>query len=140
MNTRQKCILIGLKRDGDALKSRPCPTGYHVGMERQKWRDGQEGFVRVDPRRWIGRDVTTSESAMNSKAYKALEAAGLVERHNLNDSTQTTHLRLTDAGRIVAEHLRDEDAADAYLPNSAQTVAPQAGGAGEPPERGPADA
>lgn len=138
MNARQKCILIGLKRDGDALKSRPCPVGYHIGMERQAWRDGQEGFVRVDPRRWIGRDVTTSESAMNSKAYKALEAAGLVERHNLTDGMPTTHLRLTDAGRIAAEHLAA--AAAAYLPNSAQTVTPQAGGAGEAPQRGPADA
>lgn len=77
--------------------------------------------MRLNPREWIGRDVTASESAMNSKAYKQLEANGLIERHNLTGGMQTTHLRLTPAGKIAAEHLAES------LPNSAQTVRLPAG-------------
>lgn len=107
MNARKQAILAGLLAATDAAKTSTAPSGYGVGMARARWQDAQAGFIPVDAGRWTGRGGSASESAMNSKAYKSLEADGLVERHNLTGGTVTTHLRLTDAGRIAAQSLVD---------------------------------
>ncbi len=65
----------------------------------------QDRMAKVNPTEWTGQETTASRSVMNSRSYKRLEAAGLIERLNLGFGKQTTHLRLTEEGREIAEQL-----------------------------------
>ncbi len=106
MTYRQTSILTGLLRDEIAFKKQSCPAGYGCGMERHAWREAQEGLIRLNAPQWLGHGLSASDSVMLSRDYKALEERGLVERHALGcNGRQTTHLRLTESGRIAAGHL-----------------------------------
>ena len=71
-----------------------------------------EWMVATNPTEWLGEPLTPSLRTMVSRAYKKLEAAGLVIRVNYYGEAKTTHLQLTDAGRSLAQSLlqkKDEE-------------------------------
>ncbi len=71
----------------------------------RKVKFAKDDMAAVNPTEWTGQQTTSSTSVMNGRSYKRLEAAGFIERLNLGFGRQTTHLRLTAAGKIEAQQL-----------------------------------
>lgn len=70
----------------------------------------EESAVRLDLRRWLGHQPSGAESKAASRAYRAWEAAELVDRLNADGtSTRTTHLRILPAGEQLAAELSTKD-------------------------------
>jgi DNA-binding HxlR family transcriptional regulator len=69
----------------------------------------RRGLVRPNVDSWLGRTPTASERVLFSRDYRRLEAMGLLERVNERNGRRTTHLRLTEAGRRLAERLLSPD-------------------------------
>ncbi len=65
----------------------------------------KDDLAAVNPTVWTRQTTTSSTSVMNGRSYKRLETAGFIERLNLGFGRQTTHLRLTTAGKIEAQQL-----------------------------------
>lgn len=63
----------------------------------------RRGLVRPALERWLGGTPTASERVLFSRDYRRLEAMGLLERVNERRGRRTTHLRLTEAGKRLAE-------------------------------------
>ena len=115
LNERQRLIPAGVLKDHRALIN--MPTGRDVGLSgdalgrrRLVVRDAQAGLVPMNLAGWIGHTPTPSECVLFHREYARLEGMGLLERHNLRGGTRTSHLRLTSAGRWVAEGLLAEEA------------------------------
>lgn len=108
MNHREQAILTGLYSDVVAISAIPMPSGYGYGIEKARIRDAQHGAVAIDPAKWIGRNVTASESVMNARAYKSLEELGFIER--INAAVKTRALRITEAGIVAAKELLAQEA------------------------------
>jgi len=100
-------ILVGLVSTLDDLAGRPVPSGYGVGMDRRRVLDAREGLVECRSIR-----CHASNRMQTSRAYGDLDRRGLIERVALGSGTATTHLRITDDGRAIAEQLRAEAARD----------------------------
>lgn len=96
-------ILVGLVSIMDDLAERPVPSGYGVGMDRRRVLDAREGLVEC---RSI--QCHASNRMQTSRAYGDLDRRGLIERVALGRGAATTHLRLTAAGRALAEQLQQE--------------------------------
>jgi hypothetical protein len=107
MNHREEAILLGVFCDLERYENMPSDPGYGTTSDRLRRRDARLGRVPIDPARWLRRAITPSESVMNSKAYSKLESRGLVVRIKGYAEKQTTHLRLTPAGRDAAQQIRD---------------------------------
>lgn len=116
LNAKEKAVLAGVLRDADALAgtdpaSLGLPYGPKLGRVKMKVADAKAGNVPTNLAGWIGHAPSPSESVMFHRAYKRLEALGLLERVNLYGyGERTTHLRLTDAGERIARQLVEMEA------------------------------
>ena len=111
LNAKEKAVLAGVLRDAEDLAgldpaSLGLPHGVALGRVKMKVADAKGGHVPMNLAGWIGHAPSHSESVMFHRAYKRLEALGLVERANLYGyGKRTSHLRLTDAGERIARQL-----------------------------------
>jgi len=113
VNNRQRIILTGVLADQRRIANQD--VGQFDGMSRQqrgrhrlRIAEARAGLVPIDLAGWLGREPTNSERVMFHREYGRLEARGLIERCNLHGGhrgRRTTHLRLTSAGRRLAEDL-----------------------------------
>jgi hypothetical protein len=67
------------------------------------FRRASEGLVAMNLASWLGYVPTPSDRVGLARDCQRLADMGLLERHNLAGGARTTHLRLTEAGRKVAE-------------------------------------
>lgn len=111
---RQRSILVGVLADQQHLAS--LPVGADAGLSRDQLgrrriivRDAQAGLVPMNLAGWLGHVPSNSECVLCHREYMRLEGMGLLERHNLRGGRRTSHLRLTPAGRWVAESLLAEE-------------------------------
>jgi hypothetical protein len=118
LNERQWLILMGVYRDQKHLAGLPWSGEVGVsrdalGRHRIRIRHAREGLVPMNLADWIGHAPTNSECVLFHREYAKLEDMGLIERHNLHGGRRTSHLKLTEAGRQLAEKLlaeeRDQD-------------------------------
>jgi hypothetical protein len=114
LNERQQVILMGILHDQKRLAG--LPWGGEVGVSRDalgrhrlRIRYAREGLVPMNLADWIGHAPTNSECVLFHREYARLEDMGLIVRHNPYGGRRTSHLRLTEAGRVLAEHLLVED-------------------------------
>jgi hypothetical protein len=121
MNKFETAILKGVARCLEDILSGTNPSD-RANMEwdsmkrarhREAWNNAQCGIVSVDLPRFLGRFPSDSERTQASRAYKALERAGLVERLSSDWSDRTLALRLTEAGLAALKALRGEPAPEA---------------------------
>ena len=111
---RQRAILTGVLADQRHLSA--LPVGADMGLSRDQLgrrrmivRDAQAGLVPMDLAGWLGHVPSNSECVLCHREYLRLEGMGLLERHNQRGGRRTSHLRLTPAGRWVAEGLLAEE-------------------------------
>jgi hypothetical protein len=111
LNPKEKAVLAGVLRDVEDLAgldpaSLGLPYGLARGRVKMKVADAKAGYVPMNLADWIGHAPSPSESVVFHRAYKRLEALGLVERANLYGyGERTSHLRLTEAGERIARQL-----------------------------------
>ena len=105
---RQEAILAGILRDQRAIAA----AGWHAGDNlppqqrgrlRVAFRRASEGLVAMNLASWLGFVPSPSDRVGLARDCQRLAALGLLERHNLTGGGRTTHLRLTEAGRKMAE-------------------------------------
>jgi hypothetical protein len=112
----ERAVLIGVLADLERWRAADWHGGDHLGgLASGRWRIDwraarEEGLVRLAPSSWLGRALTPTTVKRLSRAYAALEAAGLIERLAMHGG-RTTHLRLTEAGTIEARRLTATEAA-----------------------------
>lgn len=111
LNQKEKAVLLGVFADHERLANLPMnPAGMAYGPQLGAYRlritDAREGYVPMNLAGWIGHTPTPSECVMYHRAYKRLDAAGLLERVNLNGGRRTSHLRLTAPGEATARNLQ----------------------------------
>jgi hypothetical protein len=113
LNGRQRLILLGVLQDQRQLA---LPWGDDHGMSRDalgrrrlRIRQAREGMVPMALEGWIRHMPSNSEHVLYHRACVQLEGMGLLERHNLAGGARTTHLKLTPAGRWVAQRLLAEE-------------------------------
>ena len=111
---RQRAILVGILADQRHLSA--LPVGADMGLSRDQLgrrriivRDAQAGLVPMNLADWLGHVPTNSDCVLCHREYLRLEGMGLLERHNQRGGRRTSHLRLTPAGRWVAEGLLAEE-------------------------------
>jgi hypothetical protein len=111
---RQRAILTGILADQQRLSA--LPVGANVGLSRDQLgrrrmivRDAQAGLVPMNLADWLGHVPSNSDCVLCHREYLRLEGMGLLERHNQRGGRRTSHLRLTPAGRWVAEALLGEE-------------------------------
>ncbi len=110
MNYRQRAILVGILRDVERLSRLPLQGGRDYAIERYIIADAKLGLVRCNPAEWLGHELTASDRTMVSQAYKQLAEQGFIERHAAGSGgRQLTHVSLTPAGKIAAQHLADAE-------------------------------
>jgi len=114
LNERQRLILMGVLHDQQRLASLPWSGDVGVprdilGRYRLRIRHAREGLVPMDLADWIGRAPTNSECVLFHREYARLEDLGLIQRHNLHGGRRTSHLKLTEGGRALAERLLAEE-------------------------------
>jgi hypothetical protein len=114
LTTRQQLILSGALRDlthYTALTPRFEPGDLRLVAERVRIDDATHGIVRTDPAAWLHKALTPSEYVMLCRDYRRLESLGLIERLAFGmDGARQTHIRLTDAGRELAEKFEAQEA------------------------------
>lgn len=120
---RQRLILAGILRDLGRLITLPqhaagaCPV-VQSRRQRHRVQTARAGLVAIDLAGWLGRQPTCGQRMAFCREYARLERLGLLARVNLCGGLRTTHLRLTLAGRKVAQRLlaeQDAIAADETL-------------------------
>jgi hypothetical protein len=115
VNNRGRLVLMSVLQDQRRLAEQDSqavhgPT-HHVSGRQQRGRhrlriaQAQAGLVPIDLAGWLEREPTNSERVLFHREYLRLEDSGLIERCNLHGGRRTTHLRLTAAGRELAEDL-----------------------------------
>jgi hypothetical protein len=111
LTQRQCTVLLGVLEDQRRLIDMPTDVGSRLdrGRHRITVRNAQNGLVPVNLPGWLGRAPTNSDHVLFHREYLRLEGMGLIERVSLNGGRRTTHLRLTAAGRRMAEALGAEE-------------------------------
>ena len=111
LTQRQRSVLLGVLEDQRRLADMPTDIGSRLDRGRQRItvRNAQAGLVPMNLAGWLGRAPTNSEHVLFHREYLRLEGMGLLERCSLTGGRRTTHLRLTPAGRHMAEALLAEE-------------------------------
>jgi len=111
LTQRQRTVLLGVLEDQRRLADMPTDVGSRLdrGRHRITVRNAQNGLVPMNLPGWLGRAPTNSDHVLFHREYLRLEGMGLIERISLTRGRRTTHLRLTPAGRRMAEALWAEE-------------------------------
>ncbi len=114
LTPRQRLVLIGVLQDQRRLAEGL--YGDSAGLSREAWgrhrlraMQARDGLVPMALADWIGHAPTNSEHVLYHREYARLEDRGLLVRCNPFGGRRTTHLKLTPAGRRVAEDLLAEE-------------------------------
>ena len=113
-NDRQRLILMGVLQDQKRLAAMPWGDNHSMsrdalGRHRLRVRQAREGMAPMALEDWIGHMPSNSEHVLYHREYQRLEGMGLLVRCNPFGGYRTTHLKLTPAGRHVAEKLLAEE-------------------------------
>jgi hypothetical protein len=113
-NERQRLILMGVLQDQKRLAEMPWGDAHSMqrdalGRHRLRIRQAREGLVPMTLEEWIGHMPSNSEHVLYHRENQRLEGMGLLVRCNPFGGHRTTHLKLTPAGRRVAEQLLAEE-------------------------------
>ena len=113
-NERQRLILMGVLQDQKRLAEMPWGDAHSMqrdalGRHRLRIRQAREDLVPMALENWIGHLPSNSEHVLYHREHQRLEAMGLLVRCNPFGGHRTTHLKLTPAGRRVAEQLLAEE-------------------------------
>ena len=111
LTQRQRTVLLGVLDDQRRLADMETDVGSRLDRGRQRItvRNAQNGLVPMNLAGWLGRSPTNSDHVLFHREYLRLEGTGLIERVSLTGGRRTTHLRLTPAGRCMAEALWAEE-------------------------------
>ena len=111
MTQRQRTVLLGVLEDQRRLANMATDVGSRLDRGRQRItvRNAQDGLVPMNLPGWLGRAPTNSDHVLFHREYLRLEGMGLIQRVSLTGGRRTTHLRLTPAGRHMAEALLAEE-------------------------------
>lgn len=114
LNNRQRRILVGMLQDQQRLAAMPWGDDHSMSRDalrrhRLRIRQAREGMVPMALEDWLGHPTTNSDHVLCHRACLRLEGMGLVVRCNPFGGQRTTHLKLTPAGRRVAERLLAEE-------------------------------
>ena len=114
LNDRQWLILTGVLQDLQRLAAMPCGDDYGMsrvalGRHRLRAQRARAGLVPMALENWMGHAPSNSEHVLCHREYARLEDMGLLVRCNPLGGRRTTHLKLTAAGRRVAERLLAEE-------------------------------
>ena len=114
LNERQRLILMGVLQDQKRLAAMPWGDGHGMsrlamGRDRLRIRQAREGMVPMALEAWLGHAPTNSDRVLCSREFQRLEDMGLVVRCNPMGGHRTTHLKLTPAGREVAQRVLAEE-------------------------------
>jgi hypothetical protein len=117
---RQRTVLIGVLEDHRRLADMPTDIGSRLDRGRQRItvRNAQNGLVPMNLPGWLDRAPTNSDHVLFHREYLRLEGMGLIQRVSVTGGRRTTHLRLTPAGRRMAEALWAEE----YGPDSDEDI------------------
>lgn len=114
LSNRQELVLKGVLRNQQDLMH--LPVSGDLGLQREQLgrrriqvRNAQSGLVPMNLAGWIGHTPSNSECVLYHREYLRLEGMGLLVRCNFYGGRRTSHLKLTTAGRIVAERLLAEE-------------------------------
>ncbi len=105
IKNREIAILVGLTADIDSGKTEYSPSAREDYTQYKRVRAAHDETAICDPGKWLGIEITASQSVMNSRSYKRLEESGFVERVHSEHSIKTSALRLTPQGRAEVERL-----------------------------------
>lgn len=110
LTQRQHIVLLGILEDQRRLSDMPTDAGSRLDRGRQRItiRNAQNGLVPMNLAGWLGRAPTNSDHVLFHREYLRLEGMGLIQRVSLTGGRRTTHLRLTPAGRRMADALLAE--------------------------------
>ena len=113
-NDRQRRILVGVLQDQKRLAAMPWGDDHSMsrdalGRRRLRVRRAREGMVPMALEDWIGHVPSNTDHVLCHRATVQLEGMGLLVRCNPFGGRRTTHLKLTPAGRHVAEQLLAEE-------------------------------
>ncbi len=113
-NERQRLILMGVLQDQKRLAEMPWGDAHGMsrdalGRHRLRIHQAREGMVPIALENWIGHQPTNSEHVLYHREHQRLEGMGLLVRCNPFGGHRTTHLKLTPAGKRVAEQLMAEE-------------------------------
>jgi hypothetical protein len=113
-NDRQRRILVGVFQDQERLAAMPRGDDQSMsrdalGRHRLRIRQAREGMVPMALEDWLGHAPSNSDHVLCHREYQRLEGMGLLLRCNPFGGHRTTHLKLTPAGRRVAERLLAEE-------------------------------
>ena len=113
LNDRQRRILLGVFQDQRRLAGADwngCGMSRDaLGRHRLRVRQARQGMAPMALEEWLGRPATNSDRVLCHRACVQLEGMGLLVRCNPYGGRRTTHLKLTSAGRRVAEKLLAEE-------------------------------
>jgi hypothetical protein len=108
----QRDILCAVWRAYQAEAPHDRPLSDRDGMVLGHWGIPWSGrHVKVTRRdqSWTGRGQSARQRAADSRALRRLEYRGLIVRRNrIGDGRYTTHVRLTDEGKAVAQRLTSD--------------------------------
>ncbi len=117
LTPRQRLVIMGVLQDQRRLAEGLSDDG--AGLSREAWgrhrlraTQARDGLVPMALAEWISHAPTNSEHVLYHREYARLEDRGLLVRCNPYGGRRTTHLKLTPAGRRVAEELLMEEFGD----------------------------
>jgi hypothetical protein len=113
MNRFEQAILLGIASSIDNWKAATVEFHDHTLQDVRRWRQQMnrktaaehDGAV-IDAAEFLGRTPTASETVMASRAYRRLEADGLIQRVESEWSTRTRAVLLLPAGQAKVQELR----------------------------------
>jgi len=111
---RQKAALLGILQDERTIAAQDYHGGDSLeymqrGNYRLKIKRAKAGYVPINLAGWLGFPPSNGDVVMFCRAHERLERMGLIERVSMSGGRRTTHLKLTVAGRGMAEQLLAEE-------------------------------
>lgn len=115
LNKRQRLVLLGVLQDEQDIMNLPVSGNLglsreQIGRRRIQVRNAQAGMVPMNLAGWIGHVPSNSECVLYHREYLRLEDMGLLQRCNFWGGRRTSHLKLTETGRRVAQQVLAEEA------------------------------
>jgi hypothetical protein len=129
LNPKQKIVLAGVLRNQRTLAGLDYHAADHSpsiqrGRHRLAIVRAREGAVPIDLNDWLDRRPTNSDRVMYCRELDRLEIMGLLHRVNFyadrRAMRRASHVKLTAAGREVAERLLAGEAAAECRPPTGQ--------------------
>ena len=127
VNNRQRVILVGVLQDLQRLAHVSLAdlggmSRAERGRIRFRVQRADAGIVPMNLAEWLDGTPTPSDRVLFHREYARLESMGLLERCNFHGGKRTSHLKLTAAGRALAQRLQDEESEQSVETHEASDI------------------